>query len=123
VAGDQITFEADVENVRRARRLIHDVVSSAGGDADAAELLTAELATNAVIHAETRFTIRWEQQTSSIRIEVVNDSPEMIVKLVAASDEHGRGLSIVDQLACAWGVEMLPESKIVWFELPIAAAS
>jgi anti-sigma regulatory factor (Ser/Thr protein kinase) len=123
VAGDEITFEPDVDNVRRARRLIHDVVSAAGGDADAAELLTAELATNAVIHAQTRFTLRWEQQTSSIRIEVVNDSPEMIIKLVAASDEHGRGLSIVDQLACAWGVEMLPASKVVWFELPIAAAS
>lgn len=123
VAGDQITFEPDVENVRRARRVIHDAVAAAGGDADAAELLTAELATNAVLHAETRFTLRWERQASSIRIEVVNDAPEMIVKLVAASDEHGRGLSIVDQLACAWGVETLPDSKIVWFELPIAAAS
>jgi anti-sigma regulatory factor (Ser/Thr protein kinase) len=103
--------------------VIHDAVAAAGGDADAAELLTAELATNAVLHAETRFTLRWERQASSIRIEVVNDAPEMIVKLVAASDEHGRGLSIVDQLACAWGVETLPDSKIVWFELPIAAAS
>jgi two-component sensor histidine kinase len=86
-------------------------------------LLTAELVTNAVIHAESRFTIRWAQHAASIRIEVVNDSPEMIAELVAASGEHGRGLSIVDQLACAWGVETLPESKIVWFELPTAAAN
>ena len=123
VPGDQITFEPDVENVRRARRVIHDVVSAAGGDADAAELLTAELAANAVLHAETPFTIRWAQRKSSIRIEVVNDAPEMIAKLVAASNDHGRGLSIVDELSDAWGVEMRPESKIVWFELPIAAAS
>jgi hypothetical protein len=47
----------------------------------------------------------------------------MIAKLVAASDEHGRGLSIVDRLACAWGVETSPDSKIVWFELPTVAAS
>jgi len=120
---DQMTFEPDVGNVRRARRVIHDVVSAAGGDADAAELLTAELATNAVIHAESSFTLRWQRQPSSIRIEVVNDAPEMIAKLVAASGEHGRGLSIVDQLSCAWGVETSPESKVVWFELPIAAAS
>jgi hypothetical protein len=123
MAGDQLTFEPDIENVRRARRVIHDVVDDAGGDGDAAELLTAELATNAVIHADTRFTLRWEQRTASIRIEVVNDAPEMIAQLVAASDEHGRGLAIVDQLSCAWGVETLPDSKIVWFELPTAAAS
>jgi anti-sigma regulatory factor (Ser/Thr protein kinase) len=123
MVGDEITFEPDVENVRRARRVIHDVVSAAGGDANAAELLTAELVTNAVIHAESKFTLRWTRHASSIRIEVVNDAPEMIAKLVAASDEHGRGLSIVDQLSCAWGVETFPETKIVWFELPIAVAS
>jgi anti-sigma regulatory factor (Ser/Thr protein kinase) len=56
-----MTFKPDIENVRRARRVIHDVVDDAGGDADAAELLTAELATNAVIHAETQFTLRWKR--------------------------------------------------------------
>src|SRR6476659_3119783 len=121
MTGDQITFEPNVDNVRRARRLIRDVVSAAGGDGDTAEVVTAELVTNAVVHAETRFTVRWAHRPRSIRIEVVNDAPEMVVKLVAASDEHGRGLSIVDQLSSAWGVEALPESKTVWFELPIAA--
>ena len=50
-SADSATFEPNVDSVRRARRLIRDVVFDAGGDADAAELLTAELATNAVMHA------------------------------------------------------------------------
>src|SRR5947209_9909849 len=93
-----MTFEPDIDSVRQARHLIRDVVSGLGGDAAAAELLTAELATNAVIHAETTFTVQWARGPQSIRIGIVNDAPEMIAELVAASGEHGRGLAIVDRL-------------------------
>lgn len=112
-----VSFTPEVESVRRARRLVREVVSEAGGDGDTAEVLTAELATNAVVHARTAFLVRWERLDSSIRVEIVNDEPEMIVRLVEASDEGGRGLMIVDELARAWGVETSPESKVVWFEL------
>ncbi len=121
-SADSATFEPNVDSVRRARRLIRDVVSDAGGDADAAELLTAELATNAVMHASTTFTIRWERHSSDIRVEVMNHAPEMIVALMVATDDQGRGLAIVDQLSQAWGVETKPDSKSVWFELATPVA-
>jgi two-component sensor histidine kinase len=123
VAANRVSFEPGVESVHEARRLVRDVVSEAGGDPDTAEMLTAELATNAVVHAQSPFEVRWERAPGSIRVEIVNDEPEMIPRLVEASDTSGRGLLIVDRLARAWGVEALPESKIVWFELPTTDAA
>jgi hypothetical protein len=123
MAAHVTTFEPDADNVRRARQIIRDAVAEAGGDADTAELLTAELAANAVIHARSAFELRWRPVPGGIRVEIVNDQPEMIVQLVEATDSHGRGLAIVDRLARAWGVETGPDSKVVWFELPTTAGS
>src|SRR5947209_1986665 len=91
-------FEPRVDSVREARRFIRDGVQDAGGDADAAELLTAELAANAVMHAATPYEVRLHRGESSVRVEVVNDRPEMIARLVNASTEGGRGLAIVDRV-------------------------
>jgi hypothetical protein len=33
-----------------------------------------------------------------------------------------RGLALVDGLSSAWGWEPIPTGKLVWFELPAAAA-
>lgn len=112
------TFEPDADNVRRARQIIRDAVAETGGNPDTAELLTAELAANAVVHVHSSFELRWRPVPGGIRVEVVNDEPEMIVHLVEATDSHGRGLAIVDRLARAWGVETHPDCKVVWFELP-----
>ena len=100
---------------------MREIVSEAGGDGDAAEVLTAELATNAVVHAHSPFEVRWRRMPSAIRVEIANDEPEMIARLVVATDEGGRGLMLVDELARAWGVETLPDSKVVWFELTTPA--
>jgi anti-sigma regulatory factor (Ser/Thr protein kinase) len=111
-------YEPRIESVREARQFIRHRVGEFGGDADAAELLTAELAANAVLHAESRYEVWLRHTNGSIRVEVVNDRPEMIAKLVEASGEHGRGLAIVNELASAWGVESGDDQKVIWFELP-----
>ena len=37
----------------------------------------------------------------------------------AETDEGGRGLYLVDQLATRWGSRPTPDGKAVWFEMPI----
>jgi anti-sigma regulatory factor (Ser/Thr protein kinase) len=119
MADDYRAFAPHIDSVREARKFIRDGVHEAGADADAAELLTSELAANAVMHAQSRYEVRLSRTDGSIRVEVVNDRPEMIARLVEASGEGGRGLAIVNELACAWGVETGGSQKIVWFELPL----
>jgi len=118
VAIERQRFDPRIESVPEARRFIRDGVARAGGDADAAELMTSELAANAVMHADTPFEVCLRHEPESVRVEIMNHAPEMIAELVVASDESGRGLTIVDRLARAWGVETGAESKTVWFELP-----
>ena len=36
-----------------------------------------------------------------------------------ATDEGGRGLYLVEQLATRWGSRPTPEGKAVWFEIPL----
>jgi anti-sigma regulatory factor (Ser/Thr protein kinase) len=108
------------DSVREARQFVRHGVREFGGDADAAELLTSELAANAVLHAQSHYEVWLRHTNGSIRVEVVNDRPEMIAKLVEASGESGRGLAIVNELASAWGVETGDDQKVVWFELPLA---
>jgi two-component sensor histidine kinase len=123
MAGQSRTFEPQADSVREARLFITEGVKEAGGDADTAALLVSELAANAVLHARTRYEVRLSRTGRSVRVEVVNDQPEMIARLVAASNEHGRGLGIVNDLATAWGVESGGGHKIIWFELPLGQLS
>src|SRR4051794_35786812 len=99
MADDCRAFEPRTDSVREARKFIRDGVREAGADAEAAELLTSELAANAVMHAQSRYEVRLSRTDGSIRVEVVNDRPEMIARLVEASGEGGRGLAIVNELA------------------------
>ena len=41
----------------------------------------------------------------------------------AETDEGGRGLYLVDQLATRWGSRPTQDGKAVWFEIPIKQSS
>lgn len=90
---------------------------------DAAELLTSELATNSVRHAQTDFELAVRAR-GQIRIEV-RDTGRGQPRLLSPSlrDSTGRGLLIVDSMADAWGVVPVARGKIVWFTLPHSAAA
>jgi hypothetical protein len=85
--------------------------------ADAA-LLVTELATNAVVHARSDFTVTVSPALGGVRISVRDASTVLpaprIPTVVAAS---GRGLGLVAAMASRWDVEPLPEGKLVWAEL------
>lgn len=92
--------------------------------ADVTELLGTELVANVVTHVGGPMTLRMVCKGSKVRVEI--DDPSSIPPVVrdpGVSEEHGRGMLLVDRLADGWGVDMYPEGKTVWFELDAASAA
>jgi hypothetical protein len=87
--------------------------------ADAA-LVVTELATNAVLHAGSAFSVSLALSGGAIRISVgdtVPLGPTGVEKQLAAASGHGLG--VVAAMATRWGVETVPTGKAVWAELPL----
>jgi anti-sigma regulatory factor (Ser/Thr protein kinase) len=116
------SFDRTLQSVREVRAFVGGHASDARADADAAALLASELATNAVMHANSPFEVWVAEDSEVFRVEFVNDAPEMIAALREPSEQGGRGLHIVDTLARAWGTEVMDGQKVVWFELPTQPA-
>lgn len=98
-----------------------------------AALLVAELAANAVTHGQvpgrdfllTLTAVRHPDETATLRIEVADSRGERLPAPVSGprpTDEHGRGLLMVDALASRWGVTpRSPSGKTVWAECTLPA--
>jgi anti-sigma regulatory factor (Ser/Thr protein kinase) len=85
---------------------------------DAAILMTSELVTNAVVHARSRGEVSVKVSQATLRIAVRDESKSVPVEVPHAPyDEHGRGLTIVSELAERWGVTENLVGKSVWFTL------
>jgi anti-sigma regulatory factor (Ser/Thr protein kinase) len=85
-------------------------------------LVVSELVTNAMIHAGTDIDLTLAEHRRSVRVAVRDHGHALRVERHGRSDEHGRGLGIVAELASAWGV--LPHSdggKVVWAVFDAAA--
>ena len=86
--------------------------------ADEVTLLVSELASNAVRHAGTPFTVALQCDGEIVRVEVTDDDDGLPVPQRPPVDAvTGRGLLIVEALATRWGVEPRSSGKTVWFEL------
>jgi len=86
--------------------------------APVAELLTDELVSNVVRHVGSRSRLRLVRQPSSIRVEVQDPSTALPVRRDPdPSEDHGRGILLVESFASAWGVDVRGDGKTVWFEL------
>ncbi len=84
---------------------------------EAGELLVSELTTNALRHAAGPFEVRVRAEPR-VRVEVRDSSTRLpTVRDLDATEESGRGLHIVGELARAWGTEERADGKVVWFEL------
>ena len=107
---------------RLARELVAEACHAWGlpDRAIAAEVIASELVTNAVRHAgtsmELRVTLRDEQLRISVRDGV--DQPARM-QTPTESDDHGRGLLIVDAVASAWGNVTVGDGKVVWASLRV----
>ncbi len=88
------------------------------------ELLVSELVANVVTHVGSPMTLRVHRTPSTMRVEIDDPSTEApVVRHPDQTDEHGRGVLLVDQLANAWGVEPRDDGKTVWFELDVSSAT
>jgi anti-sigma regulatory factor (Ser/Thr protein kinase) len=88
--------------------------------ADVAELLSSELVTNAVVHAQSAIELEVTRSRTELRVDVGDVGPGSVQPVAharPAEAEGGRGLAIVASLADDWGVEEVPTGKSVWFAL------
>jgi hypothetical protein len=119
-------FGGDVQSIGESRQFLDEVLRSRYGEVvsqltrEAAVLSVSELATNAVVHAQSAFRVRIDVgATGALRLAVTDDrggAPTLRSSGVAESG--GRGLRALDGLARAWGVtsEQSPSSTTVWAE-------
>jgi hypothetical protein len=115
------TFAPNGRGPADARRFVADVL--AGWDrsdlADDAAVIVTELATNAVLHARTEFTVTMcRGPAGEMRLAVRDASlvpPRQ--RQVAPLDGSGRGLRLVEALSTGWGAEPLADGKVIWADL------
>jgi anti-sigma regulatory factor (Ser/Thr protein kinase) len=70
----------------------------------------------------TEFVLRLRKGASTVWVEVFDPDLRLPrLRTAGATDEGGRGLYLVEQLATRWGSRPTPEGKAVWFEMPISA--
>jgi len=123
--GDRIRLDPEPRSVGQARRYCTSVLRGWGADADlvdTCELLVGELATNAVLHARTPFTVG-VSRLRGIRVEVRDGDPSLPLARDNPIDAiSGRGLQLVEALTRASGAEPSGGGKAVWFELDWAPA-
>jgi anti-sigma regulatory factor (Ser/Thr protein kinase) len=117
----------DLRGVAAARRFVRSQLESWDYDmpADALELIVSELATNALVHADSDVQLRLREFADHIGLEVIDsDTAPPIPSFMVVSDEdgrdseHGRGLVIVDALVSAFGSSPNGRGKTVWVEVP-----
>jgi hypothetical protein len=89
-------------------------------DADDAQLVVSELATNAVMHAGTPFSVAVRCDGSAVRISVHDRSSiQPVMRDADPCAPSGRGLRLIAMVSRGWGVEYGPDGKSVWAELPL----
>jgi PAS domain S-box-containing protein len=70
-----------------------------------------------------RFTLRLRRGASAIWVEVFDTDMRLPrIRSAAETDEGGRGLYLVDQLATRWGSRPTKDGKWVWFEVAVEPA-
>lgn len=117
-----IFLPADPRSAARAREFIVEFCRAARVNTETCEtaaLLVSELVTNAVIHGRTSATIDVRHPGDVVRVSVRDDSPDLpaVSAFADVTEERGRGLTIVSELADDWGIEARDGGKAVWFEL------
>ena len=119
----RIRLTGEPRNVAAARAFLRRVLASWRMDEliedGTAELLTSELATNAVHHGVSPVTVIARYDGTAVRVEVGDGSRELPAPRTAqAGDEGGRGMHLVAAMSSAWGTLATIDGKRVWFEVP-----
>jgi anti-sigma regulatory factor (Ser/Thr protein kinase) len=120
--GEAAWFPPVPASVTAARQWLAEVLAADGraGRVLDAEVCLSELAANAVNHAGTEFEVEISDDGRNVRIAVRDRSHRPVSpQQPAPNDIAGRGLQIVAALADRWGVDPIPDGKIVWCTLEV----
>jgi hypothetical protein len=80
---------------------------------------TADVVLAAAQAPPREFALRLRRGAASVWVEVFDPDLRLPrIRTAAETDEGGRGLYLVEQLATRWGSRPTPEGKAVWFEMP-----
>jgi anti-sigma regulatory factor (Ser/Thr protein kinase) len=122
-------FPEAKSSVPQARQFVAESLTAVVPEvSETAALLVSELATNAVVHAESEFAVTVVYPTASgrVRVEVTDrDQTRPAPTRPPPNVPHGRGLLLVATLADEWGVQEARRrsGKSIWFELTPTTAS
>ena len=116
----ELTLPADARSVRVARHEVENAVADCPEDVrTTVALLTSELASNAVVHASTPFTVRADNNQTLVRVSVSDSGGRLPVMAVRdRTTRGGWGLSMVDAAASRWGIAV-GDHTTVWFEVDV----
>jgi hypothetical protein len=125
--GISAQFAAGADAPGRARRLVVAALRGWGATdtlVNDAALLVSELATNAVRHADSPFSVTLRAVGATLRVGVNDGAPLAgTVPDVWLMPQPLHGLALVDALCTCWGVEDARPGKLVWAELAYASAA
>ena len=115
-----VRFEFDNDDAapRLARQALASIFTGLDDPiADAVTLTASELVTNVVRHTDSSGVMRvWDPKPDTpLRLEVEDHDPA-IPAIAKHQGVGGRGLTLVDELADAWGVDPTTDGKLVWAE-------
>jgi hypothetical protein len=113
-------FERSVHAPRDARHFVADTLETwrCRSLIDDAALIVTELATNAVVHAQTDFVVTLTRGRRAFRISVQDSSyVAPTVAIAPRGSTSGRGLALVAAVARRWGDGSVGSGKVVWAEL------
>lgn len=115
------SFPADPQSIPAARHFVAEFLKDVVPEEtrDAIEIMVSELATNAIRHAGSGFTLRLYVSDTHVRVEAIDTGPGVPeLRSPSPTEPSGRGLRIVQGLAEAWGQTSTDEGKMVWFTIP-----
>lgn len=112
------SWAGDLQHVAEARRFVtgHLIQHGLTSEVDAVGLVISEMATNAVTHAGTPFTVTLGRSDETLNLSVRDLSFERPACPPAGRvlDERGRGLAMIAALSSTWGSTPLNDGKLVW---------
>jgi anti-sigma regulatory factor (Ser/Thr protein kinase) len=128
--GESASIPGGAEAPSRAREILTDLVGeeTPAGTLHDLHLLTTEIVTNAVCHADVDETATLELHVmaspAGLRVSVTDPGGETIPRIqeLDVTAPGGMGLFIVDQVSDRWGFERTDDGATqVWFELSHAS--
>jgi anti-sigma regulatory factor (Ser/Thr protein kinase) len=124
-----VDLTCDVAAPRAARRLVTLVLQQWGVHdedvLDGATIVVSELVTNVLLHCDDGGPLRLDLALTEdgLVVGVTDRNPSVPAQRVPGeTDEGGRGLGIVAQLAARWEVQPSPDGKRVVVSLPLQSA-